>query len=175
MSSVGKEAAALYHTYAELSAKGQQDFLTLVQGTSTNKPVPKHNTPSTLPALLYAKIASKLYSYQGIKLPPYAALAKTSAEQELRAALEWLCYGEQGTDRKVVAGLIELTADAMARQVIRCGDKKRVDAQSCATLLAGIPIIVDNAYPGYRHNRILHLVAEAVAKGKLPIQKTEDD
>lgn len=169
-----EHVADLYRQFSALSPKSQSDFLTLLKGTGTKVDIPKPS--STFAAdLLYAKIAEKVYSYQGIRLPFLAALKKTAAGAELEAAIEWLTKKEK-VDRETMGGLIEIASDAIGREVAWCRTRTggmRTDV--ILSLLRSIPVAVDRAYPGYAHNNILTKIAKEIGSGNLPLIKTDED
>jgi hypothetical protein len=172
MSKASEEAGVLYNQFLVLEPQARAAFLSLLRGTGELKSEKLKQPPERLPAMLYSRIAEKLYSYQGIKLPPLAALQKTSAEEELVAALHWLSDGKK-MSLEERTGLLELTAETMAREVRWGNSNTRTDAKTVVRLLARIPSAVDAAFPGYRMHGMLLAVAAKIGSGELPIVKEE--
>lgn len=175
MTTADPKAADLYRRFRELPESARQQFLALIKATETVKET--HGTaPTRAVALLYARIEAKFYSYQGIRLLPLQALRKTEVERELEAALEWLKAGKD-VNRDTLNGLIEMAAEAVARQVPYFADarKRGMHFEAHRKLLSNIPAVFDAAFPGYKHNDILHQIAENVGKGALPLQEVLEE
>ena len=165
---VSKEAGALYNQYLALHPHSRADFLKILKGSGAiKKEVP--DATQHYPALLYARITEKVYSYRGVSLPPLASLSKTSAVAELEAALNWL-KGEGATDHATVVGLIDIAADAVARELPWTG-KEDSTQQGIAKRLSQVPATVDRAYPGYKMNGVLTTIAQAIGGGVMKLVK----
>lgn len=170
MSAGSTEAAALYNQYVALPPHARAEFLALMRGTGALKEPKASPPPGRLPSLLYERIKSKLYSFRGIVLPPLSTLRKTSAEEELEAAVRWLQSGQK-VPLETMTGLIEVAADSVALEIPWGNKHEKVTAQSVTSRLALIPSAVDRAFPGYQMNGLLHTVAAAIGGGRLPIVK----
>jgi hypothetical protein len=182
MSSVSEETGDLVRRFSALPRKEQAAFMALVNDTKVKRaPSPPksdepHTAPSSTPRRLYAALAAKVFSIKGIRLPEYHYLGKTPAEAELQAVWGWLTEGAPALNQKTTNGLIDLVADAAAREIPWRKEAIRFNKpEEVARWLRLIPAAVDRAFPGYKHNGILLQVAAACGKGELPINTKEQD
>lgn len=129
-------------------------------------PLHTEETQSRYTELLYETLRRKVYAYRGIHILRLPSLRGTSAREELQAAWAWLVFGAHLPDLPLTAGLLEICADSVAR----CTPLWRpgMRARDICEALRKVPSVVDEAYPGYRHNRILHALARKLGAGGLP-------
>lgn len=169
---VAEGVEEIYNRYLSLSSTARIAFLALLKGTGEMKEDrPSPSSPGHLPAQLYARIATKLYSYRGIKLPPLLSLRKTSAEEELFAAVEWLRAGKKTLSLQESAGIIEMAAEAVTREIYWGAKHDRMSMKRLILILARIPATVEQAFPGYRENGMILSVAARIGEGNLPLVK----
>lgn len=178
MTAVAAGVASLYSAYKALPEQEQAQFIQLL---SKKLKVAGATVPVTVTEqqardidLLYSTVRERLLSYQGYSLPPLGVLNKTAAKEELRAVWEWLTDGKPVSTPALRAGLVEIAAEAVARQVLWRKDAAYTLERVCE-LIRAIPRSVDRSFPGYKINRTLRLIAEDIGKGALPVINTASD
>lgn len=167
-------AEELLNSMLGLSQAEQTKFLQLLRGMGKmRKAKGEQQETETSVVLLYDAVAREYLNATGLRLPSLAVLRKgTPCDVVLKQSVEWLTAGKD-IKRPTLLALFSLAAQALVCEQ-RFNPRLQTNPGVCRAL-STIPAAVDRAYPSYRANNLLVPIAERIAAGTLPYDKTTED
>lgn len=162
-------AAELLNQFLALPTAEQARFSALLKGMGKAGPAKgaQQQDAQSDALLLYEAVAGAYRARCGVAIHPFAAIRKgTAAEAHLEAAVHWMTNGKE-VPRRVMLALCTLAADALVLELRSYGGLLNT-REDILRALQRIPAAVDRAFPSYRANNLLVVVAERVADGQLP-------
>lgn len=165
------DAESLLNQYLAATPAEQRKFNILMRGMGT--PAPKKESHAGSDAhVLWDLVWTEYKRWTGHSLPRLASLKRdTGAESMLDEAVRWLTNPPPKTLSTKLA-LFKLAAECSVI-VQRASWHPPNGKDQVLAMIGRITQDVDQQYPGYRENGLLLRLAESVAAGKLPKEKSD--